>query len=55
MNKDLQADFRLLMNGCIEQCLELRFKEDKEAMLEHLDDIQRRLDEVRELVEKEID
>ena len=55
MKKYLQTDFRRLVNGCIEQCLELRFKEDKEAMLEHLDDIQRRLDEIRELVDKEID
>ena len=51
MNNDVQTDLRRLVNGCIEQCLQLRFKKDKESMLEHLDVIQRRLDEIRELVE----
>ena len=51
MNKDVQADLRRLANGCIEQCLQLRFKKDKETMLEHLDKVQRCLDEIRELVE----
>ena len=55
MNIGVHADLRRLVNECIEQCLQLRFKKDKETMLEHLNDIQRRLDEVRELVVKEID
>ena len=51
MKKDVNADLRWLVNGCIEQLLQLRFKRDKETMLEHLDQVQRRLDEIRELVE----
>lgn len=47
MKKHLQADFRRLVNGCIEQCLQLRFKQDKKTMLEYLDEIQRRLVDFR--------
>lgn len=55
MKTEEQVELRRLVNGCIEQCLQLRFKKDKETMLEHIDEIQRRLDEIRELVDKKVD
>lgn len=55
MKTEEQVELRRLVNGCIEQCLQLRLKKDKETMFEHLDEIQRRLDKIRELAEKEIE
>ena len=51
MKKDVNDDLRLLVNMCIEQLLQLRFEKDKQATLEHLDQVRGRLDEIREVVE----
>lgn len=49
--EDVSDDLRQLVNMCIEQLLQLRFEKDKQAMLEHLDQVYRLLDEIREVVE----
>ena len=51
MTEDVNADLRRLVNMCIEQLLQLRFEKDKESMLEQLNQVQGRLDEIREVVE----
>ena len=50
MTEDVNAELRRLVNACIEQLLHLRFEKDRETMLEHLDQVQGRLDEIREVV-----
>ena len=51
MTEDVNDDLRQLVNMCIEQLLQLRFKKDRQAMLEHLDQVHGRLDEIREVVD----
>ena len=58
MKQELKAihwQFRPLMNRCVEQMLKLRLTNDTQALLAHLDDIQRRLDEIRELVKEAVE
>ena len=51
MTEDVNDELRQLVNMCIEQLLQLRFKNDKQAMLEHLAQVHGRLDEIRAVVE----